>query len=94
MPCIKLPGLPALPSLPSGISIPIFPGLTLPSLGLCCKIRLPAFPIPAIALGVAFPQALVATINTYVAAATSLYDSLEIPCPNLPDPNLPSPPLP
>jgi hypothetical protein len=94
VPCIKLPGFPAFPSLTGGVSLPIFPGLTLPSLGLCCKLRLPAFPVPAIAIGVAFPQGLVATINAYVAAAQSLYDSLEIPCPNLPDSNLPSPPPP
>ncbi len=94
MPCIALPPFPALPSLPGGVSIPVFPGLSLPSLGLCCKIRLPTFAIPAIALTVPFPAVIVATINKYVAAAQALYDMLEVPCPNLPDPNLPAPSVP
>ena len=94
MPCLEATPLPPLPSLPGGVSIPVFPGLTLPSLGLCCKIRLPAFPIPAIAIGVAFPAVIVTTVNQYVAKVQALYDMLAVPCPNLPDPKLPKPPIP
>jgi hypothetical protein len=82
MPCIAPPALPGLPSLPAGVSLPVFPGLTLPSLGLCCKIRLPSFPVPPIALTIAFPSAVITALNGYLAAAEALYDMLEVPCPN------------
>jgi len=59
----------------------VFPGLSLPSLGLCCKIRLPAFAIPGVALTIPFPAAVIAALNGYMAAAQSLYDQLEVPCP-------------
>lgn len=82
MPCIAPPALPALPPLPPGVSLPVFPGLTLPSLGLCCNIRLPAFPIPPIALTIAFPPAIITALNGYLDALEALYDSLNVPCPN------------
>lgn len=85
MPCLELPPFPSLPKLLAGLSIPIFPGLTLPSIGLCCKIQVPPWgklPVPAVTLQIAFPAAAIAAYATFVAALQEYYDAVGIPCPN------------
>lgn len=80
MACLKAP-VPPIPVLPSGITLPIFVPPTLPDLGLCCKLPLPAFPIPAIALPIAFPAAAIATVNGFLLAMQSYFDLLQVSCP-------------
>jgi hypothetical protein len=69
------------------MSATLFPGLTLPNLGLCCNIQiLPTpwgpLPIPMITVGIAFPAAIIAAYAVFVAALQTLYDLIAIPCPN------------
>jgi hypothetical protein len=85
VPCFEIPPFGPFPPLPPGVSIPIFPGLVLPSIGLCCKIQLPpwgAFPIPMVTLPIAFPAAVITAYAEIVAAVQALTDSLSIPCPS------------
>lgn len=83
--CLALPPFPAPPGLPSPLTIPIFAGFLLPALGLCCNIQIPpwgTFPIPAIALPLALPQAIVAAYMALIKAIQFLYDAVAIPCPS------------
>lgn len=84
MPCLTLPTPPGLPPLPPGVSIPLFPGLALPSLGLCCKIRYPPYPvtIPNVVLAIPFPSAVVTAYMEAQDALENLYDLAVIPCPS------------
>jgi hypothetical protein len=82
--CLKAPPFPPLPPLPTGVSIPIFTPPILPDLGLCCKIPIPPIPIPAIALKISFPAAVITTLNTITKAVQAYYDqytTLSIKCP-------------
>lgn len=82
--CLKAPPVPPLPPLPTGVSIPVFTPPTLPDLGLCCKIPIPPVPIPAIAITIAFPAAVIATLNTIAKGVQAYYDqytTLTIKCP-------------
>lgn len=83
--CLALPPFPVPPLLPSPLTIPIFPGLTLPSIGLCCNTQVPPwgkFPIPAIALPLSLPAGIVAAYMELIAALQLLYDAIAIPCPS------------
>jgi hypothetical protein len=84
VPCDLLPPFPTPPPLPPGMSVPVFPGLVLPSIGLCCKIQVPpwgAFPVPAVTIPVAFPAAVIAAYAELVTGLQLAYDAVAIPCP-------------
>ena len=90
MPCIatQIPSFPPLPPLPSGLSIPVFPGVTFPSLGLCCNIHLYPpfltpypFSLPYTALPLAIPTAVLVAYAALQAFIQELYVKISIPCP-------------
>lgn len=81
MACIDLP-LPTLPTLTLGLTL----GIAIPQftfdLELCCKILpfplvTPPIPLPTLV----FNPAVIATINTYIAAINAYHDALTFDCP-------------
>ena len=81
MACIALP-LPTLPTLSLGLTL----GLDIPQFSfdpiLCCKILpfplvTPPIPLPTFV----FNPAVIATINTYIAAINAYHDALSFDCP-------------
>jgi hypothetical protein len=84
MPCLALPPWLGLPGLPNPLAIPLFPGLRLPELGLCCKIRIPPYPlaIPNVAEVIPIPAPIVTAYMAAQDELEALYDAVQIPCPN------------
>ena len=86
MPCLALPPFPTLPSLPPGFTFPLFPGFSLPSLKFCCNIQIPPWGtlqlLPAIAISIAIPTAILIAYNAAIALIKKYYDLIAIPCPN------------
>ena len=81
MPCLKAPA-PPVPSLPSPLTLgPPIPDVNFdPS--LCCKIPLPDVPLPPIPMPpLVFNPAVVAVINSNLAALNAYFDQLAIECP-------------
>lgn len=87
MPCLQVPPLPfVLPTLPPGVTIPVFPGFPVPSpnINLCCQIQFQMPPIPAIGLPIAFPAAVMTTLNGYLKVVQQymdIYNALGVKCP-------------
>lgn len=84
MPCKVLPPFPTPPPLPAGVSIPVFPGFTLPSEGLCCKVQVPPFPVPvpAVTIGLAVSAQVVSAYAALIKGVQAYYNAIAIPCPN------------
>ena len=85
MPCLALPPFPTPPALPPGFGFPLFPGFALPSIGLCCNIQIPPWGkhqlIPAIAISVPIPAAIIAAYSKAVATVVMYYSMIAVPCP-------------
>ena len=84
--CLALPPFPTPPALPPGFTFPLFPGFTLPAIGLCCNIQIPPWGklqlIPAIVLSIPLPPGIIAAYNLAVATIKKYYDAIAIPCPS------------